>query len=862
MLYHFAIQWMRPDEPPLFAIVVDCDEADDFSEFCEDIYKTVPESDRLKASLLICRLPVSRGFSGQLISRLCKKGGAASIPKKQKLLLSIRDAIASGDSFLNRRFGHMEVRLLYSEDYSISLSDDINPVKCPFVAITARQMPVFIEHVQQTELRGLLEGSPALFPSLGGVPYLTPSGDLARTFVRIGNIQGRRSAVHAMFFWMLPYLKKASAILVDTWSISSIAYNASRLLARYRGSASLIIRVDMLSEYHSNSETSLKLNLEVLRRFLNPDAPIAPDNEVIFLVSAVRTGNLLRQIKSTMAGLGYELAAIRFLVLYALCPPLADRFLCDLSHIPFDFDERLSSSEVVPPTTITRAVLSDAQDTSSVSAVRERDESRSEETKSGDVIKSLGAHGPPAHPGTAPRISKARGEPPKTPHIVIDPATYFPKIRNEVEIEIRNPQIRADRQVYSGYAGLDVFLVHRTQQDDRAPRLHAVYVETAKLIETARFQRRLANYVQKLGRAPDLVVAPDHIRAKRLVELVDAELGKRFDRSIKQLFHPNLHVNPSYQQPQDEELRLAFANLGPDSEILIVDDAFVTGTGLYQYSQHLRYMGGGYLGRIDFLVAIARPPDIAKWIEAKRLLKYRPPRPNGQNGPENTVEAIETIVLPNWDTTNCPWCIEKGSLEDYQALVSPMPSRLSDRLRMLGEKDDQGMAQQLFLEGRDSLPIRLSSNSLFTADQTSQAAGFAAVAGGIQRLRTDQSDVKLGPYRYPLSTILQSDEYLQLVYNDSLLRASFLRAAHREELSYLDVGRENERAAYAYDLICDASGEVNNLALELCWQVLQGKLPPKLFEMASVSRFTCLGVEEEVGYLRDVYAKRPRRPIE
>jgi hypothetical protein len=190
--------------------------------------------------------------------------------------------------------------------------------------------------------------------------------------------------------------------------------------------------------------------------------------------------------------------------------------------------------------------------------------------------------------------------------------TYFPKLRNEVEIEIRNPQIRADRQVYSGYAGLGVFLVHRTQLDDRAPRHHAVYVETAKLIETTRFQSSLASYVEKLGKAPDLVVAPDHTRARRLVELVTAELGKRFDGTVKHLFHPNLHVNPSYQQPQDEELHQAFANLGPDSEILIVDDAFVTGTRLYQYSQHLRYMRGGYLGRVDFLVAIARPSDIAK----------------------------------------------------------------------------------------------------------------------------------------------------------------------------------------------------------------------------------------------------------
>ena len=172
MLHYFGVQWVRQNEPPLFAIVADCDEAHEFSEFCEDIYKTVPESDRLKASTIICRLPISRSFRGRLIGQLSARGGAAKIPKDELLLLSIRDAISSEDSFLNRRFGYMEVRLLYSDDYVIHLSDNISRVKAPFISIAANQINSFIAYIRQTELRGLVEGSPLSSRSLGcSIPH-------------------------------------------------------------------------------------------------------------------------------------------------------------------------------------------------------------------------------------------------------------------------------------------------------------------------------------------------------------------------------------------------------------------------------------------------------------------------------------------------------------------------------------------------------------------------------------------------------------------------------------------------------------------------------------------------------------------
>ena len=271
----------------------------------------------------------------------------------------------------------------------------------------------------------------------------------------------------------------------------------------------------------------------------------------MFVLSAVRTGKLLSQIKHTMINLGYGLPYIKFLVLYALQPRTADDYLCDWSHIRFEIDERhvLDVAEAdaaawaVPLET--RNMSDEFADNSSgeAPATGVRGEKRQRSREEGASRDLQGARNLSQQSDPSLRSRRGRGGPPKTEHIVIDPTTYFPKIRNEVNIEIRNDQVKADRQVYSGYAGEDVFLVHRTQVDDRAPRHHAIYVETANLIKSARFRQRLDDFIQKLQKAPNLVVAPDHVRARRLAEVVIAEISKRFNTSIGSLIYPNLHVN-------------------------------------------------------------------------------------------------------------------------------------------------------------------------------------------------------------------------------------------------------------------------------------------------------------------------------
>jgi len=865
MINYYEFRWTSPEETPFVGIVVDYDESVDFNRFCDDAYKEIPGSERLKANIIIFRLPVARNFSNKVIEGICSHSEPAGVPDEESLESSIRASIAEDGSFLNVRFMYVPVHFLFSDDYNIYLSDACNAdrVGSSVSVLTPGAKSALIEHLRQIELRLFVERAPAIFGPVQGVPYLTPSGEEARIFLRVGNIQLRRTVLHAIFFWLLPNLRHTAAILTDTWSISSMAYNVSRLLARYRGRDAEIPRVDMLAEYHTTDETGLLLNLEVLRRFLRGPVAIPQGSEVLFLISAVFTGQLMKKIQTTMASEGLRLNGVRFVALYRLQDTTDEVCMCDLTDLQANVVISRDTSPPLPAGSQRMAVAAPKGLASDFG-------SPPEGAKTAEVPES------PQTSGSLPKVadvSSARqaivdvlvarsGKPtdggilPRTPHhIVIDPGTYFPKLVSEIEIEVRERSVKNDKPVYDYYGSLGAFLVHHTQDDgDRGPRHHGVYIDTAAFIGSERFQRRLVGYLDHMERCPDLVLGPEHDRARQLVGLIVSRLKTRFGSDIRTLHHANLYIDETWPHPQDDAIRNAFAGLGESTEILVVDDAFVTGTRLYQYSQHLRYLPEGpYRGRVHFLVAVARPPSITAWTDAQKLLRYRRPKESGEQLVDNSVHAIEEIVLPNWEEDDCPWCIESGRLQDYDGIIAEMPELFKERWLLL-RQNAEGFRDRLFLRAPSHPQVDLAGDGLFGKSPANQAAGFAAVAGGLQRLRTDLNRVPLGQHRYPLATVLKSVEYLSLVYTDSLLRASFFRAAHPDELCYHDPKNEEDRTKMARDDICNPSGKIYNIALELCWQVLEGKLPTELFRMIDETRFEQLGIATEVKFIKDVLA--------
>ena len=118
-----------------------------------------------------------------------------------------------------------------------------------------------------------------------------PSGKYVKQFLRVGNIQSYKLNTEILFFWALPFLKKCEAIVGETWTISSICLNFSRLLNRYCNRS--VCSVQYVSQYH-NGSTNTTLQLEnICNTFRN--------KKVLFIVSACSSGKLINTTKQVFS---------------------------------------------------------------------------------------------------------------------------------------------------------------------------------------------------------------------------------------------------------------------------------------------------------------------------------------------------------------------------------------------------------------------------------------------------------------------------------------------------------------------------------------------------------------------------------
>ena len=136
---------------------------------------------------------------------------------------------------LARKAPRAAIYMLYSSNFKHKLSKNLSP-HFTVKHYSARTRNSIIESIKECEFEHYARQSDAILSARDSFVYRAPSGHYVRQFLRVGNIQKSRQALDATFFWMLPYLKGRSAIIADTWSISSITLNAARLLGKYQRS--------------------------------------------------------------------------------------------------------------------------------------------------------------------------------------------------------------------------------------------------------------------------------------------------------------------------------------------------------------------------------------------------------------------------------------------------------------------------------------------------------------------------------------------------------------------------------------------------------------------------------------------------
>jgi len=365
--------------------------------------------------------------------------------------------------------------------------------------------------------------------------------------------------------------------------------------------------------------------------------------------------------------------------------------------------------------------------------------------------------------------------------------------------------------------------MHRDHVDDAVSLHHAIHVNVEPLISNDTFIARLNDILCSLEPIPKLIVSPPHPAGRLLARLAaNFYVGDEPDVCIAE--HSNLLFD-QHSTSEHQALKLRLGKLRENDAILILDDAFITGYRLSEYQRNLRDVQ--LKAKIHYVAAIARPDDLAHWEQRRRMFAYR--QLGKQRMAPNTAQAVETVVLPRWKEDRCPWCLEIA-LYERMYTARNLPSFLMERMQLLKESRVEGLRDNLFLRQFNHPNFEIRNDSIFCPSGSDAADVFVAVAGSIQTLRTIDpiAAPKLGLRRFPIATVLNAEEYLRNTFNDSILRACFLRSCHREELVYTDRNDEKARTDDASALINSTSSHTAHIAFEIALASALGKFGEKL----------------------------------
>lgn len=734
-MHSFIVHLVGEEGAPLEAQLVQSHKGMSLDDVFDEVYELSLEG-RLRTDMLIVRLPVDEQWDDVEI-----KGKSSD---RAKELFGLKG--------LSEPFGRLRdrsVHLLTSLRGQQILTENVNP-HWPYdpLLVYGVSPEIALREIQKAEFNFILERSRAVLTSPPGSEFRAPSGRLVKSFVRVGNVQYDRDAIDAIFFWILPYLDGVGAILTDTWSISSIAFNLANLSNSYFGVGH--VPVEMLPSYHDGSEAATIRTRAVVERLANDLEAVGSDRRtVLCLISATQTGSLASHVQHIFDSSGLTCTP-RYVALFAL-----------------------------GPTSI--ASLHDLHEDARFSLLSETEE------KTNQAVQ-------------------------------IDPQVYFPLQFQDIQYEIDKAVADTSRVFFDRYLGCGLIQVHRTHDDGTGrPRHHGIHLETAVLVDVPEFVLRYEEALGRLPSPPTVIVCPPHEAGRSLASHAANYFRRQFGRSPREYGHPNLFLDTARLSSEEAELRDFLARSSQSTSLLIVDDVCITGTRLSQYQRYIRTEG--YKGRIDYLVGISRVPYPEIWANLQRYLGYR-----GGGQERHTVQCVETVILPDWREQDCPWCCERRLYEAWQNSAS-LSDSLVERLAHLSGSVVSGLAEELYLEFPGLPSMSLGPNSLFTRNSANQAEVFAAVSSALQQLRSARSTEKpaLGPRRFPISTVLNHRDYLRSKWTDSILRATFLRAASVDELTYAAPEKEKERSEALRDLAIQSANGEHEVALEILLAALLGK---------------------------------------
>ncbi len=217
-----------------------------------------------------------------------------------------------GISRIAGRFPSASIQILSTHNYQHLIGDNLSQV-CDRTLVSKTNTTTFLNCLRNLELREMIRLSDSLLIADRNYKFRLPSRAFSDYFLRVGNLQTNSHNLDTLFFWMLPHLAGVEGILVDTWSIGSIALNCSRLVERYDPKRKHNFRVEIQGSYvDSTPETRSELS-NLIERASNRFS-----SQFLFVFSATMTGRSMQNAISTLESKKLSPHLMQLLVLYRL----------------------------------------------------------------------------------------------------------------------------------------------------------------------------------------------------------------------------------------------------------------------------------------------------------------------------------------------------------------------------------------------------------------------------------------------------------------------------------------------------------------------------------------------------------------
>ncbi len=416
----------------------------------------------------------------------------------------------------------------------------------------------------------------------------------------------------------------------------------------------------------------------------------------------------------------------------------------------------------------------------------------------------------------------------------IDAETYFPRYFEARAHDFKVKKFTSSsKPFFERYAGQEIFSVCRDGTSNTKLNLrrhHAFHVDICKLVQTNEFYERLTTKLKELDLRPTHIV--------HLTKPADEAMANALVRAFEQAHEVHTIRMTNFRSIQRRKDILRVLD-DAKAQVLFVDAMYISGQSTAQdFQQGLREGLAAnekdeHNASISYLVGLLRPDlNLKITSEIKQMIHLCCPTRTGGI----LVDSVETVLLPNWDDQDCPWCAERKLhnllLQKYSHDMSGKEKAyIEERKNLLTSSRNHGLRRDLFFKRYPNHQFMFGQASLWFDWANVQAKNMSyaeadamlAVASAVQYWRDDYRMLPPAQYLMDQQTCFSVNKY-----NDTFLRAAIWRSLKRREV---DTVLPEKYRKELLNRVFDAGGEADNVdEFVLGWEaaLLLGRYLPRI----------------------------------